>query len=1277
MPGEGLAEIQALSEAGFSNDEINQFEEDTRRDLLNAGFSVKEADEYFGIVEPDMQPVKDLLRRNIETYRADMAAKSSTQTEGAVNPELGPQAPEVADNIFEAMEAGLEMSVAGLAITGKPDTVMPENAGMFMRIANQIPTLAADLPFMVAGGMIGGAVGSSVGGAAGGTIGSIVPGVGTAAGVAGGAAAGSVMGSGAGAFALPTALRGVLMDYYEKGGIKDFSEFWERATPIFLETVKSAGLGAVTMGTGAAVGKVAAPMIGTGGATAARLATEVGVMTSMGAAMEGHVPKATDFVDAAILVGGMHAAFGVAGKLRTHYAKTGELPAETALRAQHDPVLKQELLSVVSDKPLVNPEMAPRFEPATVTEKIASDVKAATVEAPKAEGRASTDAANKVLESVGEKGPKERTPISFNEFYKNWIDKYDPIKVATSALKGEKKLAESENPYTLARMVNDFKAKVRHIVEKGTLDFKTLEKTGKGLKEILDPHIKKAEMADFEAYIIAKRALEIEGRGLKSGVDIEAAKVVVKEGAIRFENSAKELVEFQNRNLKYLRDSGRISKETYDVLVEAGKSYIPFSRIVEGAEGGKGKANPLKKLKGSESKIQNPIQSILENAETTFRIAEQNRAIEALVRLAEQTPGQTIIEKVPGKSKAIEVSEAEVKKFFDEHGIEGTPEAFTIFRGQRHNLEANEFEVYRNGKREVYKADPLLAEAIKRLEGDVTSTNLLLKMANAITTVKKIGISLTPDFILRNIFRDQITAGTFTKSGTLPFVDIVRAVGDLVKKNDAYYNWLKSGGANGAFMELNTRYLETNVFKLDGQTKFINKALNVINPRTWYEVATVTGSLADQATRLAEFKRVTQGASKGPKVFEGGYASREITIDFQRIGAKMSAFNAITSFANVGIQGLDRTARAIKDDPSGVAMKGAMYITTPSILLWWANKDDPRYQEIPRWQKDLYWIIPTDDWQPAKSQDEINGLPPHLLRQNGDIVEINRGVIYRLPKPQELGILFGSVPERVLEAYFKDNPKAYKDFEDTMISLVTPNLVPDAAAPIAEQFFNKSFFTGAPIIPGHLEGVLPEYQYTDHTSDAAKGLSKIIGSLPAMKENAPAPVVVENYVRQWTGTLGMYSLQLADKALQATGVTPDPVKPLSTLADIPFVKAFVVRNPSASSQSIVDFNERQKKNAMYVKTVQHLSKQGDFENMEKEFKLASVKGQLDQLTGLSSAMADQHKMIRLIHKNPDFTPEFKRESIDKIYYMMIEEAKLGNQLLDQMEAAYKEMDKKQ
>jgi hypothetical protein len=310
--------------------------------------------------------------------------------------------------------------------------------------------------------------------------------------------------------------------------------------------------------------------------------------------------------------------------------------------------------------------------------------------------------------------------------------------------------------------------------------------------------------------------------------------------------------------------------------------------------------------------------------------------------------------------------------------------------------------------------------------------------------------------------------------------------------------------------------------------------------------------------------------------------------------------------------------------------------------LWFANKDDPRWQEIPRWQKDLFWIVMTKD------------------------------NIYRIPKPFEMGVIFGSGPERALEAYFAENPKAFKDFSETMGEGFTPQFIPSFAAPIIDHFANKSAFTGAQIVPSYLEGILPEYQYSEYTSEFGKIIGKMVAAVPGMRDSSFAsPMVIENYMRAWTGGAGKYAIQAADKALTAAGIAPDPVKPASSLADIPVIKAFVIRYPSASAQSLQDFYERNRSNQVILKTIQSLAQSGDFDNARKEMMLQENQDKLISLQGLQESLTNQTKFIRLISKNPDFTPDEKRQIIDGVYYRMIESAKYGNQLLDEVEKAVK------
>src|SRR5205823_5932291 len=133
-------------------------------------------------------------------------------------------------------------------------------------------------------------------------------------------------------------------------------------------------------------------------------------------------------------------------------------------------------------------------------------------------------------------------------------------------------------------------------------------------------------------------------------------------------------------------------------------------------------------------------------------------------------------------------------------------------------------------------------------------------------------------------------------------------------------------------------------------------------------------------------------------------------------------YNMITAFGNAQLQGLDRIGRQFKDRPTNTLLKVAGGITLPSVLLWWANHDDPRWQEIPHWQKDLFWLVMTKDH------------------------------VYRIPKPFELGVVFGSGVERILDATIGKNPEAFADLGKSIMSVIIPNYIPTAIQPMVEQF---------------------------------------------------------------------------------------------------------------------------------------------------------------------------------------------------------------------------------
>jgi hypothetical protein len=276
--------------------------------------------------------------------------------------------------------------------------------------------------------------------------------------------------------------------------------------------------------------------------------------------------------------------------------------------------------------------------------------------------------------------------------------------------------------------------------------------------------------------------------------------------------------------------------------------------------------------------------------------------------------------------------------------------------------------------------------------------------------------------------------------------------------------------------------------------------------------------------------------------------------------------------------------------------------------------------------------------------------------------------------------MFGSGPERLLDAYFDQKPEAFHDFSNSVASALSPGAIPTVALPLVEQWANRSSFTDRPLIPQSMEKLLPEYQYNPYTTETAKALGRIIGAFPGIRDaklgSGPAagvarslstPILMENYIRAWTGGLGGYALQTVDAGLRKAGVLPDPPQPADTLADIPVVKAFVVRYPSASTESIQRFYDEYDKSKVYFDTFMAKAKEGDLVATQHVEEMGGPRT-FAQLDGFKEALGEHSQLVRDIWKDPAMPPDEKRQLIDQLYMSMTEMAKSGVSVMRQINA---------
>lgn len=935
----------------------------------------------------------------------------------------------------------------------------------------------------------------------------------------------------------------------------------------------------------------------------------------------------------------------IAKKVQEVYEQTGIDPQTLKAAAAADPAVMADL---ASSNRLPFKESAKPSEPAMQpAPNRRVQVEPTSKAAPKSAEPGTPQAAQEaIMARIALEAP-ERPRQTLSETYTALKDDIYPIAEVEKALAKGIPLETAESPYRLARLTRGSAGKASQFLDHGAFDFNTYKTIGPGLNKILAPFGK--DLNGLRAYLVARRAQELRGRGIETGVPAAEAAMVVA-GGKQYAAAAESLYAYQNSLAKYMKDAGLLGDDAYAAMLELNKDYVPMHRLFEGESGGSAGTgaglsvrNPIRAIKGSERIVLDPLESIIKNTYVYTALAEKNAVGRAFGELVTRDPataealGVTVSKQ---KMRAIEITDAEIARALTKQGADAEVQTFSVFRPNALQPGPNQIRYYDNGKPRTLEVPKEVAEAFNAV--DRQSAGMLLNILAMPARTLRAGAVLAPDFMLRNVFRDQLSAFTFSKNGYIPVWDMLRGAMSAAKKDVDFQNWLKSGGPNSAMVALDRNYLQQHLMELNKDTGLMRKSWNVVSSPL--EVLRITSELMENATRLGEFKRATKGATDKATIQEAGFQSREVTLDFARIGAQTRGLNMIAAFFNAGVEGLDRTARAFKDRPMATTAKVAASVTMPSILLWYANNNTPerqaRWREIPNWQRDLFWIVMTED------------------------------NIYRIPKPFELGVIFGSSAERMLDQFAADKPDAMKGFLQSVGEMATANVMPTGAVPLLEQMTNHSMFTGNPLIPRRMEGILPEYQYTEYTTELAKAVGRMVGAFPGLKDKSIAsPMVIDNYIRGWTGTLGVYIEKALDAGLREAGVLPDVPKPLATLADIPVVKAFIVRYPAATAQSVQDFYEKHNQRQKVYATFQHLVKQGDADAALREAELDPAA--FARLDGIQESLALLNTNIRMVHRNPDMTPTDKRQLIDSMYGQMIELTRAGNKAMAEVDAALK------
>lgn len=840
---------------------------------------------------------------------------------------------------------------------------------------------------------------------------------------------------------------------------------------------------------------------------------------------------------------------------------------------------------------------------------------------------------SKIQEIIGEyqkrinttPAKKAATPIrkTLDDTYTAIIDRFHPI---TKLARKASELRPGENPELLAR---------RYLGVQGIAESKlfwnttrltaegNLEVTGPGLSKVLRPA--KDKIDDLRTLMIAERDIELSKRTLESGKKVvgttpQKSKEVInalkqKHGTQGFEQLSKTAQGVREWSRKALLDPlievGAISKEQYDTIAKSNKFYVPFQRVIEELETHgfvPKKANifspksvPVKKLKGSTRDIIDPFESMITNAYKITDFVERARVGKSITNLRNISPELAEMIK-PIKPKIVPVAK---------QGEE------LIFRPSFFTPDKNTMMVFENGKRKFYQVPEDVFKAVSgMMESDVGA---IMKVLAFPARTLRAGATLTPEFMGRNPFRDQFTAFVFSKYGYVPGVDLVKGIFNTVGKTDLHGRWLAGGGAHSMLVSLDRVTSQATLAKVLGAKDIKGMVKNPL------EALRILSEFGEKGTRVGAFGRAVQ---KGVSDLEAAFESRDITLDFARRGSQTRAVNMLVAFWNAQVQGLNKLVRAFRERPMQTTFKAASGITLPSVLLYLNNRNDPRYQELPQWQKDLFWIIPVGD----------------------------EGPIIRIPKPFEIGVIFGTVPEHILTWIDKNDPEALKSMAKTLMEASAPGYIPTGLQPIIENIANYSFFRQRPIVSEGKQVLPKELQAGRYTTETAKEIGKLIKQSPAK---------IENLFVGYTGGLGKYALDASDKLLKILGVVSPPSEPAKTLADRPFIRAFVAREPIGSgSESVNKFYKLYDEANATKAAVKGLAEEGKEQEAINYLRSHPAGFYTKGLNRVARSFSDLRKKRDTVLDSRELNPEQKKRAIDALDKIMTEIARQTVELVE-------------
>ncbi|MEX2963909.1 LPD38 domain-containing protein, partial [Microbulbifer sp. TYP-18] len=661
----------------------------------------------------------------------------------------------------------------------------------------------------------------------------------------------------------------------------------------------------------------------------------------------------------------------------------------------------------------------------------------------------------------------------------------------------------------------------------------------------------------------------------------------------------------------------------------------------------------IKALKGGETATNDLLQNILTNWMKLADAAMKNMALlktvdnlkdteylsdESLKYTTAIVPRSEIVKRIKGDRAYLEMVADQL----------GLPEAGELeVLHELNQLDSSGFEklwaitaptdpevirVQRNGKSAYYRVnDPALLRGMAHLSSDGLNW-LPMRAARWFKRLLTTGVTSSPGFMLRNLVRDTAHAWAINKDGFTFGKDTLKGISAAYAEDEHYRELMftnasfQGGYVHGADPQATAQLIRRTLAKKGlSRAEIDNHMDSVIGVGEfgWAKIQNVwqkyreLGDKLENANRLATYKAALKaGKSKAQAAFEA-----KDLMDYSLRGnwAAMNVLTDVVPFLNARLQGLSKLVRAAdlkgeghkpwtwRADP--LVVKAVAKIAMFSAVLALLNGDDERYQALPDWEKDAYWHFFVGEHH------------------------------FRLPKPFEIGIIAGTIPERMMHTWILDNQPSEKllwSMKHGAVDTLAFNPIPQAVLPMAELYANRSFHFDKPIESLGDQRKLPQNRHNSFTSDTMVSLAQLVGWSPKQ---------MEHFWKGYTGTMGAYALSATDMLVAWAQDKPNQGEFLAT--DIPVLKSFYRgTKPHYSTQYTDDLYKRMQEVNQLAASLKDLRGQERAEFVTEHRNKLSQRRTLNQASRHLSELRKRRERI-LVEDIPRKAKQLKLDAIQK------------------------------